>query len=133
MLRRVTVLGLAMLTAMVGFLSPAAPASAVPPQKEDCHNIGNGNLCIRVKPTSNLVGNVTVWYDKNAGAPRYVRLTYKDPAQRHWDDGPFWIDTGAPRGYIWYNKALSSGCYIGQMQDLTEGALGLITGGHVCY
>ncbi len=31
------------------------------------------------------------------------------------------------------NQALLSGCYIGQMQDLTDGAQSVTSGGYVCY
>jgi hypothetical protein len=135
MLKRLSLLAVATMLALAGALGAATPASAaVAPSKEDCNDLGNGNLCIRVVPGNTLGSTkVTVWYDKNAGTPRYIRLRYKDPAQAHWDEGPFWISSGEVRGYIWYNQSLLQGCYFAQMQDLTDGAQSVITGGYVCY
>ncbi|MFC7549613.1 hypothetical protein [Plantactinospora sp. GCM10030261] len=135
MLRKLSLFVAATMMATVGALGAGAPASAaIAPSQEACRNLGNGNLCIRVVPGNTLGSTkITVWYDKNAGAARYIRLRYSGPGQVGWDEGPFWIYTGDVRGYIWYNQSLSQGCYFGQLQDLTDGALGVTSGGYVCY
>jgi hypothetical protein len=134
-LARASVLGVTALLAAVSFLVPSSAASAaVAPSKEACRDLGNGNLCIRVVPgNTNGQTKVTVWYDKNLGSGAYLRLLYDDPAQKHWDDGAFWIYQGQVRGYIWYNQSLLQGCFIAQLQDLTNGGAGLTNGGYVCY
>jgi hypothetical protein len=58
-------------------------AVSTAPAKEACRNLGNGNLCIRVVPDNTGTAKVTVWYGKNAGASRYIRLRFKDPAGAH--------------------------------------------------
>ncbi|WP_326636453.1 hypothetical protein OIE67_03140 [Nonomuraea fuscirosea] len=134
MWRRLSLFCAAVLTAMAGLQGAgAAQSAALAPTREACRNLGNGNLCIRVAPTSSLAAKITVWYDKNAGAKRYIRLRYYSPGQVGWDDGAFWISTGQVKGYIWYDQPLTQGCFIGQLQDLTDGGLGVTSGGYVCY
>ncbi|MEU8358667.1 hypothetical protein AB0C27_21890 [Nonomuraea sp. NPDC048882] len=76
MLGRLSLFCAAVLTALAGLqgVGAAASAAALAPTREACRNLGNGNLCVRVTPTSNSVAKITVWYDKNAGAERYIRL-----------------------------------------------------------
>lgn len=146
MLSRASVLGVTILMAALSSLSVGSAASAgaegraaeqgstgiAAETKEACRNLGNGNLCIRVVASGNT-GKVTVWYDKNAGTPVHIRLRYISPGGPHWDNGHFWISTGQVRGFIWYNQPMFIGCFTAQMQDITNGALGLINGGYVCY
>ncbi|MFI7232572.1 hypothetical protein ACIBO5_56115 [Nonomuraea angiospora] len=94
MWRRLSLFCAAVLTALAGLQGAgAAQSAALAPTREACRNLGNGNLCIRVAPTSSLAAKITVWYDKNAGAKRYIRLGTTVPDRSAGTTAP----SGSPR------------------------------------
>lgn len=101
---------------------------------ENCKDIGNGDVCIRLGDISNGKYNeITVWFTKRAGAPVTLRLGYFPGAKL--DEGAFTISAGQVRGYTWYNQPVnpSLACVTGALR--TGGApnwSGVIYGGSVC-
>ncbi|WP_158847440.1 hypothetical protein [Saccharothrix deserti] len=130
-------LTLAALTAVGAGQAGAQPISEVPISiaqiGESCANIGNGDVCIRIGDRYD--GNhadITVWYDKHAGAPVTIRLRYAGGGNGY-DEGAFTISAGEVRGYIWRHVYLWDNCYYGQiMTGPPPNYTPIVTGGHVC-
>lgn len=98
---------------------------------ENCRNIGNGDVCIRIGDINNLTADVTVWFNKRAGDPVSVRLRYSGGSGQE-DEGAFTISAGQVRGYIWRNQFLTDSCYYGQLRTGPPSYMNLIYGGVVC-
>ncbi|MFT7836761.1 hypothetical protein Q5530_11480 [Saccharothrix sp. BKS2] len=128
---------LAALTAVGAGQAGAQPLSAagigIAQVGENCANIGNGDVCIRVGAVSNGRADITVWYDKHSGSPVTIRLRYGGNGSGV-DEGQFTISAGQVRGYIWRGVYLLNGCYVGQiMTGPPPNYTPLVNGGYVCY
>ncbi|NUS63054.1 MAG: hypothetical protein HOQ46_05325 [Saccharothrix sp.] len=115
----------------------AKPISEVPISTaqlgENCANIGNGDVCIRIGDRYNGGhADITVWYDKHAGDPVTIRLRFSGSGGGY-DEGAFTISAGEVRGYIWRNVYLYDYCHYGQiMTGPPPNYTPIVTGGYVC-